>query len=201
MAHIAVRGHDVTREARQNAARLPTSLHEISPMKLLAPRDYIAQPWKNGLGITHEIVRWPASAPADRYDVRISLAQDRVAAPFSRFPGYRRWSYLAAPAPISLIVDGVRHELRALGDCFDADGTADITCELPEGPTQLLSVLIRHGFPARPGCGAHATAVRFAYALRDLGWLPEGHAAVIESPECRSLEGAIWLEGSWPATE
>jgi len=56
--------------------------------RIVAPGEFRAQPWKNGGGVTHEIIRWPDS---DAYDVRISLAEDRVAGPFSQFPGYQRW--------------------------------------------------------------------------------------------------------------
>ncbi|HEY0193157.1 MAG TPA: HutD family protein, partial [Kofleriaceae bacterium] len=73
--------------------------------RILTPDQFRAQPWKNGGGVTYEIVRWPDSPePAAAYDIRISLADDTLPAAFSRFPGYRRWSFLAGPAPIVLDV-------------------------------------------------------------------------------------------------
>jgi environmental stress-induced protein Ves len=107
-------------------------------VRILSPGSFRAQPWKNGGGVTHQIVRWP---DVDDYDVRISLADDRVPAPFSRFPGHRRWSFLAGPASIELDVAGEVRLLANLGDVLEVDGDVAITCALPRGPTRLLNVL------------------------------------------------------------
>ncbi len=50
---------------------------------LITPAEWRSQPWKNGLGVTHEVWR-----DRDDYDVRVSVAEDVTPAPFSRFPGY-----------------------------------------------------------------------------------------------------------------
>lgn len=160
-------------------------------MQLVSPAEFVAQPWKNGGGVTHQIVRWPDS---EDYEIRISLADDRVAAPFSRFPGYRRWSFLVGPAPIVLDVAGTRHELVALGDHLEVDGDVPIACELPGGPTQLLNFLVRHGAPAQIGRGACPYPIRFAYALGPQGAMPAGHAAICEPPAFVPLtHDAVWL--------
>ncbi len=158
---------------------------------LLSPSSFRSQPWKNGGGITHEIARWP---DVDDYDIRISIADDRAAAPFSRFPGYRRWSFLAAAAPIELDVDGVTRTLTALGDVLEVDGDVAITCRLPSGPTRLFNILVRHGVAAQIGRGPCAEPVRFAFALAAQPWLPEGHAALFSPAEVALLdERAVWL--------
>lgn len=166
-------------------------------VRIVTPAEFRAQPWKNGGGVTHEIVRWPDLGDGDAgqaYDVRISLADDRVAGPFSRFPGYRRWSWLAAPAPIELDVAGTRHVLRAPGDAIEVDGDVAIRCALPAGPTRLFNILVRHGVAAEVGRGPRAAPIRFAFALADLAWLPAGHAAVCEPAEAVALtDAAIWL--------
>lgn len=160
-------------------------------MQLLHPSSYRAQPWKNGGGVTHEILRWPAQ---DAYDVRISLAEDRVASSFSLFPGYRRWSYLAAEAPILLLVDGVPRLLRNPGDHLEIDGEVEISCELPAGPTRLLNFLIRRGLSLRPGIGPTNDPVRFVFALKDLPWLPRESSAVFAPARVVDLTGhAVWL--------
>ena len=152
-------------------------------MRILAPEAFRAQPWKNGGGITHEIVRWPDSPdPAAPYDIRISIAEDRVPAPFSRFPGYHRWSFLAGPAPIVLDIDGVSHELTALGDHLEVSGDVPITCTLPGGPTRLFNILVRAGVDAIVGHGPTPAPIRFAFAIEALPWLPAGHAALFEPP-------------------
>lgn len=171
--------------------------------RILAPAEFRTQPWKNGGGVTHEIVRWPdsqasetseASAASAAYDVRVSLAEDRAPGPFSRFPGYRRWSFLAAGAPISLTVGDVVHELVALGDHLEVGGDVAIACALPAGPTRLLNILVRDGVSVRVGHGPSPRALRFVFALAAMPWLPEGHAAVFDPPEHATLERhAVWL--------
>lgn len=159
--------------------------------RIVPPSEFRAQPWKNGGGITHEIARWP---DVDDYDVRISIADDRTAGPFSRFPGYRRWSFLAAAAPIALDVAGAVRSLTALGDALEIDGDVAIRCSLPAGPTRLFNILVRHGVAAQIGRGPCAEPVRFAFALAALPWLPEGHAAFFDPAEVAQLdERAVWL--------
>jgi len=182
-----------SRVQRQTRAPLVVQLPEpyTYGMRIVAPAEFRAQPWKNGGGVTHEIVRWPDS---EDYDVRISLADDRVAGPFSQFPGYRRWSFLAGTAPIVLEVAGRPHELVALGDHLEVGGEVAIRCALPAGPTRLLNFLVRHGVDAQIGRGPCPRPVRFVFALQAMPWLPEGHAAVFGPPEIVELERhAVWL--------
>jgi hypothetical protein len=168
--------------------------------RIVSPAEFRTQPWKNGGGVTHEIVRWPdlSDLPdlpdSDAYEIRVSLAEDRIAGPFSRFPGYRRWLFLAGAAPIVLHVAGVAHQLVALGDPIEVAGDAAIHCTLPAGPTRLLNVLVRDGVDARVGRGPCSLPVRFVFALAAMPWLPEGHAAVFDPPEAVELERhAVWL--------
>ena len=160
-------------------------------MRIVRPADFRSQPWKNGGGITHEIVRWP---DIERHDIRVSIADDRVAGPFSRFPGYRRWSFLAGSAPIKLDIAGVPHELTELGDHIEVDGDAPITCTLPAGATRLLNILVRDHVDVQVGHGPCPLPLRFVFALAQLPWLAEGHAAVFDPPEVASLTRlAVWL--------
>jgi len=172
--------------------------------RILTPAEFRSQPWKNGGGVTHEIVRWPDPAAGgvatggdragDVYEIRISIADDRTPGPFSRFPGYRRWSFLAAAAPIVLDVAGTVHELVALGDHVEVGGDVAITCALPAGPTRLFNILVRDGVEASVGRGPCPLPIRFAFALAALPWLPAGHAAVFEPPAAATLTaGAVWL--------
>lgn len=167
--------------------------------RIVTPAEFRSQPWKNGGGVTHEIVRWPdpgarAGAYDDAYDIRISIADDRTPGPFSRFPGYRRWSFLAGPAPIVLDVAGTVHEFVTLGDHIEVDGDVAISCALPSGPTRLFNILVRDGVDAVVGRGPCPLPIRFAFALAALPWLPAGHAAVFDPPEVATLTaGAVWL--------
>jgi environmental stress-induced protein Ves len=165
--------------------------------RIVSPAEFRTQAWKNGGGTTAEIIRWPDNPDSDGaagYDIRVSLADDRVPGPFSRFPGYRRWSFLAGAAPIALEVAGAVHDLVALGDHIEVDGDAAIRCALPGGPTQLLNLLVREGVAAQVGRGACPWPIRFAFALEAQPGLPAGHAAVFDPPELAELtRHAVWL--------
>jgi len=47
-------------------------------------------PWKNGGGLTFEVASFPEGSTLDTLDWRISLAEVRLAGPFSLFPGIDR---------------------------------------------------------------------------------------------------------------
>jgi environmental stress-induced protein Ves len=156
--------------------------------RLITPADWISQPWKNGLGVTHEVWRHPTR---DDYDVRVSVAEDTTPAPFSKFPGYRRWSVLLEPAPITLSIDGVVHELAHVGDVVEHDGTAEVlSTALPAGPTRLLNVLAKSGIEV--GVSSPAREVRFVFAIESLPDLPRGHARVFDPP-VRWSSAALWI--------
>lgn len=146
-------------------------------IRTIAPTEWRSQPWKNGLGITHEVWRSPDRAD---YDVRVSVADDTAPAPFSKFPGYHRWSILLEPAPIALVIDGLPHTLARVGDVVDHDGEAEVqSTALPAGATKLLNVLARPGH--RVGIGVPSGPVRFAFAIADSPVLPRWHARVCET--------------------
>jgi environmental stress-induced protein Ves len=54
----------------------------------ISPADFVAMPWKNGQGVTHEIAREPASGA--HFIWRLSLAEVEASGDFSLFPGYDR---------------------------------------------------------------------------------------------------------------
>lgn len=66
----------------------------------LIPRDeQPLLPWRNGAGSTREILR---VGPETGFDWRASVALIDASAPFSAFPGYRRWSCLLDGGPLAL---------------------------------------------------------------------------------------------------
>jgi environmental stress-induced protein Ves len=58
------------------------------PPNLLRVGDVTPVPWKNGGGLTRELLAWPD--PSD-WIVRISVADILASGPFSDFPGVDRW--------------------------------------------------------------------------------------------------------------
>ena len=61
-------------------------------MPILSPADYRTMPWKNGLGITHEIaaLRDEEDLRSGGFTWRLSIAEVSASAPFSPFPGCDR---------------------------------------------------------------------------------------------------------------
>ena len=56
-------------------------------LQVLKTSDYKMVPWKNGGGVTQDVLLLPASATHDDFDVRLSLAPISAEGPFSAFPG------------------------------------------------------------------------------------------------------------------
>jgi uncharacterized protein len=75
--------------------------------------DLLAQPWKNGGGVTREIVSWPPGSTVSHFDWRISIAHIASSGLFSIFPGVDRVITLLEGAGVALkAVDGsVNHRL------------------------------------------------------------------------------------------
>lgn len=157
-------------------------------MIIITAAQWRAQPWKNGRGITHEILRWP---DRDDYDVRLSLAEVTTSGPFSRFPGYRRWTFLAGPAPIELASDALHHTLVAVGDHLAVPGEVALTATLPAGPTHLLNVLARAAIVV--GHGPTTQPIKAAFALVDRPRLARWSTVVLPTATGFDTTDCVWV--------
>ena len=189
-------------------------------MRVITPAAWVAQPWRNGRGVTHEIVRWPAlpSAPLASpdealrtgleapYELRISLAAVTADGPFSTFPGQRRWSILAGAGGVALAPDPARAgrtdvpafatvRLAAPGAVVELDGAVPLVARLLGGPTHLLNVLAT--VPVACGAGPTTRAVLAVIALVDTPTLPRWHARVFDDPAVTDTTGCAWV--TWAA--
>lgn len=72
---------------------------EDEGMQILRSSDYIEQRWKNGKGLTREILREPAHG---EFDWRLSMADIVESGEFSIFPGVDRVLVLLEGAPVTL---------------------------------------------------------------------------------------------------
>lgn len=106
-----------------------------------------AIPWRNGGGVTREVVASGASVasggsgPQD-FDWRISIADVSQSGPFSAFPGVDRVITLVGGERMDLVIDGVVHVL-GLHESLSFDGASQASCSLPAGPTRDLNVMTR----------------------------------------------------------
>jgi environmental stress-induced protein Ves len=110
-------------------------------MQIIPQSSFSATPWKNGGGITREVLRVPAGGGPFRW--RISVAQVDASGPFSDFAGYRRFMVLLSGGGVRLHCDTQEPmELRAVGDLAEFDGASATHGELIAGPCTDLNFIV-----------------------------------------------------------
>jgi environmental stress-induced protein Ves len=165
----------------------------VKPSPIVRTADVPAQPWRNGGGVTRELLARPDH---DRWQVRVSAADVAADGPFSAFPGVTRWFAVLEGAGVVLTIDGVEHRCSAGAEAVAFAGDAATHCRLIDGPTRDLNLMLRGvrgelrrvvpGAAWRPRtreCGLFATG---AGSCR---WV--GHA----DPEAMPADALRW----WPA--
>lgn len=115
-------------------------------------------PWRNGGGVTQELLAWPQVAaaadvadPADpaqpanlaEWQVRISVARIDRDGPFSAYPGVERWFAVVAGEGVVLRFDNRRALLTAGSEPVRFEGAAAPGCDLLDGATQDLNLMVR----------------------------------------------------------
>lgn len=139
--------------------------------------DVSATPWRNGGGLTRELVSGPARAD---WQWRLSVAEVAADGPFSRFEGVTRWFAVLQGAGVVLNVatpsdaaGSTEHRQTAHDAPLCFDGAASTGCRLIDGPTQDFNLMLRDScLPARMvrihGSHqelAHASKTIAAYAI------------------------------------
>ena len=100
-------------------------------------------PWKNGGGVTRELLRLPAGS-GDDWTLRISVADIAADGPFSPFPGITRWFAVLDGAGVRLALPGRTLDVRRGDAPLRFDGADAPGCALLDGPTRDLNVMVRH---------------------------------------------------------
>jgi len=103
------------------------------------------QPWRNGGGVTRELLCLPAGA-GDDWTLRISVADIEADGPFSPFPGVTRWFAAVSGAGVRLGFRNAASGLREVrpGDApLRFDGADAPDCTLLDGATRDLNVMVR----------------------------------------------------------
>jgi environmental stress-induced protein Ves len=178
--------------------------------QLVALDDAAPQPWRNGGGVTRELLAWPS---ASDWRVRISVADVERAGPFSRFAGIERWFAVLAGEGVLLDVAGAHHRVTRGGTPLRFDGDAAVESELVGGATRDLNLMAAPGaarmqrvageveiqvdVPAllalyahdTPGCVQSAGTV-VEVPARHLGWCLSTNAA---KPTVIARD-ALWME-------
>jgi uncharacterized protein len=135
-------------------------------MHVLHETDYITVAWKNGGGLTREILKVPPGASL--FDWRLSLASIAASGPFSAFDGYERTLALVRGEGVEL--DFGPHgqaTLRAPGEVIEFDGAWPTRCTLLGGPSTDLNLMV-----ARERAEAQTRILRIVRPelVRTSGW-------------------------------
>lgn len=112
--------------------------------RIIRATDMQPQPWKNGMGVTCEIARFPADAGSDDFVWRISVANVSSASPFSTFPGIDRQIVLLDGGGFIMTLDGKqRHALTMPLVPFAFAGEAWVDVEMEGSTTRDFNLMVR----------------------------------------------------------
>ncbi|NBB48156.1 HutD family protein [Rhizobium sp. CRIBSB] len=108
--------------------------------------EHLMMPWKNGLGITREVISRPASDGSGGFDWRISLATVGASGPFSVFAGIDRTIAVLQGDGMQLTVDGRQEPpLLMASPPFTFSGDAEVQADCLGGETLDLNMMSRRG--------------------------------------------------------
>lgn len=131
-------------------------------------------PWKNGGGLTREIVVEPAKG--ERFSYRLSIADVATDGPFSHFEGYDRHIMLLDGVGMTLDA-GVRGRFQLVPFVPHAfSGDWDVIGTLASGPVRDLNLIVDR-----------------AWAISTLEVLPLSDPTVVRASTCMAyvLEGSL----------
>lgn len=111
-------------------------------MLQLNTRDVASVPWRNGGGLTRELLAWPS--PQD-WRCRLSVADVARDGPFSAYPGVVRHFVVLEGDGVALDFAGRRVEQRPGGAPLVFDGASAPGCRLLGGPVRDLNLMSRGG--------------------------------------------------------
>ncbi len=106
--------------------------------QLIGFDDVKPQPWKNGGGVTRELLAWPN---ANDWVMRLSVADIECDGPFSAFPGIDRWFAVLSGNGVRL--GSPPKTIQRTDDTSSFDGALAPDCKLIDGPTRDLNLMIR----------------------------------------------------------
>ena len=108
--------------------------------RLIALGDTPPQPWRNGHGMTRELLAWPSG---DGWQVRVSVAEIEADGPFSPFPEVERWFAVLEGGGVALTIGGTEQRCRVGDAPLSFSGEAPVDCRLLQGPSRDLNLMLR----------------------------------------------------------
>jgi environmental stress-induced protein Ves len=97
-----------------------------------------SEPWRNGAGWTRTVCAQPPLW-------RVSVADITAAGQFSQFEGMERTAVMVQGGRLQLSNDAVRLNFDGIGSQLQFPGEWSLHCSEPEGPTQLLNIMVQRG--------------------------------------------------------
>jgi len=149
----------------------------MAALEYLPAADRVTAAWKNGGGLTQEVIAWPEGAALGDFEWRISIADVASDGPFSHFPNIDRTLCILSGEGIFLDVAGRLQKLTPRSMPFRFAGDAPCSARLLDGPISDLNIMSRRG--------------RIEHRVIRLGG-GDGSAAKITAP----LALAVWVGGT-----
>ena len=112
-------------------------------MQILRHGDYKCMPWKNGLGVTEEVMAHPPGSDLASFGWRLSIAHVGADGPFSLFAGIDRTIALLDGDGLLLDLPDRTIELDRKGEPFAFSGDLQISSRNKGGPTIDLNIMTR----------------------------------------------------------
>ena len=135
-------------------------------MRLLREADSAPVPWKNGGGLTREILREPPEEGV--FDWRLSVATIDAAGPFSSFDGYDRTLVLIRGTGLELTFAGHGgSRLTSPGELVAFDGSWSTQCALLGRPSSDLNLMVAR---ERMICETRCMALESVERVLTAGW-------------------------------
>ena len=157
-----------------------------------------AMAWKNGGGVTREIVREPAGVSLDDFDWRVSVADIAAAGPFSRFVGVDRHLLLLEGDGVNLtsVEAGLHVNLLADDTVLAFSGDVDMNSQLLGGAVRDFNLMVKRGmWQAQVNVRTEAGSVQ---AQAGLVFQTQGQARCSFTDSEATLQtgqGGWWQEG------
>ena len=114
-------------------------------MQILGHSGYKRMPWKNGLGVTEEVMAHPPGSDIASFGWRLSIAHVGADGPFSVFTGIDRTIVLLNGDGLLLDLPDQTIELDRKGEPFAFSGDLEISSRNMGGPTIDLNIMTRRG--------------------------------------------------------
>ena len=112
-------------------------------MRIIRHADCRPMPWKNGGGVTTEIMAWPPAAGLDDFDWRISMAQVALGGPFSIFEGIDRTLTVLSGSMRLAAGEAQPIELSLKSQPYAFPGDVSTSATLIDGPVVDFNVMTR----------------------------------------------------------